>query len=108
MGGQQYGYIITMFFILINTLVNRVRWYRAKADAKRWEEEVDILHAEMTRTYQMFKFLCNIWKQAGNAHGVPKRGYLEFALEHSYMYEKLAKDTNNNIISVDGPDAHMD
>ena len=54
--------LLQCFSILINTLVNRVRWYRAKADAKRWEEEVDILCAEMTRTYQMFKFLCNIWK----------------------------------------------
>ena len=71
---------------------NRVRWFRAKAELDRWNEEVCILEAEFARTARTFEFLSNAWAQSVKGPIGDKRGYSAFASERSDMYARMARN----------------
>ncbi|KAI0686739.1 hypothetical protein BC835DRAFT_1287652 [Cytidiella melzeri] len=41
----------------------RVHWCRTKARAERWEEEMELVKTEMTRTIRFFAFYAHLWER---------------------------------------------
>jgi hypothetical protein len=73
-------------------VVNRVRWFRAKADVERWEEEERILRKEFEFTYHTFKFLSEAWIKTITTRSDAAPGYVAYAHERAEMFEKMAND----------------
>ncbi|TDL22683.1 hypothetical protein BD410DRAFT_803124, partial [Rickenella mellea] len=82
------------------TLVQRVKWFRARADKERSEEEVNILHEEFQRTMRSFSRMSEHWKTLGQdtKHSAGKRAY---ALGRSWMYCCMKDEAKNLFASLD-------
>ena len=68
-----------------------MRWFRAKADYERWEEEVLLLQEELKRTHRTFRFLSDAWINSISRDKC-KRGYSEYAHERASMYTRMANE----------------
>ncbi|EPS93355.1 hypothetical protein FOMPIDRAFT_1090982, partial [Fomitopsis schrenkii] len=59
--------------VLNVSIVDRVQWFRARAEVDRINEEVNKLHAEFKRTHQGFKSMASAWEalltRADLSHG---------------------------------------
>ena len=83
-----------MFVLLDQTvLVDRVRWFRAKAEAERYKEEIEILEEEIRRTFTSFSRLRTVWEAL--AHGPHKSGYSSYAYKIAASWGKLADDMSS-------------
>lgn len=71
--------------------VDRVRWFRARADMHRWQEDVELIEAEFRRTIRSFENLASIWDKLA---GKDKReGYRAYGYRQSSMYTRMAKES---------------
>ena len=91
-----------IFFWLTTYLVDRVRWFRARADMKRWKEEVTILREEFKRTYRTFMFLSNTWSKSGMGFPESRPGYRIYAQERASVYLEMAKRCRSEFKSIEG------
>ena len=82
-----------------NDAVRRVRWFRAKAEMERYEEEVLILHQEIKRTQRTFTFLSNVWTSKAESES-SRPGYSAFAYERADMYSRMASDCESEYAEV--------
>jgi hypothetical protein len=73
-------------------VVNRVRWFRARAEVERWEEEERILRKEFEFTYRSFQFLSSTWSKTASVRTDRYPGYVSYAHERADMYLQMAKD----------------
>ena len=72
--------------------VNSVRWFRARADMQRWDEEERLLREEFKRCYRTFRFLMYVWTKTTHSSLADKAGYLAYAHERADMYKSMADD----------------
>ena len=95
----RYGLTSFMF------TVDRVRWFRTRAEMEHWEEEVLILCAEFNRTEWTFAFLSHAWKQTATTVIGAKLGYAAFAYKHADMYGHMAKHCRDTYVKFkfEGP-----
>ena len=86
---------------LLHHLVDRVRWFRARADMERWQEEVIILREEFKCTYRSFMFFSNAWRKAGLQFAESKVGYHAYALGRASIYLTLAVQCKEHFESIE-------
>lgn len=72
--------------------VNSVRWFRARADMQRWDEEEQLLREEFKRCYRTFRFLMYVWTKTTHTSLADKAGFLAYAHERADMYNSMAED----------------
>ncbi|KAH9924500.1 uncharacterized protein B0H18DRAFT_877822 [Fomitopsis serialis] len=72
-----------------NSLVDRVQWFRARAEVKRVNEEINKLHAEFKRTILGFKNMSRAWEQVSAKAGLSD-GARAYALRKVNMFNKLS------------------
>ena len=82
-------------------LVDRVRWFRARADMERWQEEVIILREEFRRTYRTFMFFSNAWRKSGLQFAESKVGYHAYALGRASIYLASAVQCKEHFESIE-------
>ena len=84
----QYTFAET--FLTYITVVDRVKWFRDRADRERFREEVEILEAEFERTITSFNRMSDIWTQL--ASGVTGPGSAAYAQRKAVMYQGLVEE----------------
>jgi len=71
--------------------VDRVKWFRDRAERDRWKEEIEILEEEFVRTEKSHTTMMETWSAlAEHRRGQP--GWPAYANKQSEMYRELARD----------------
>lgn len=70
--------------------VDRVKWFRDRADRDRFREEVEILEAEFERTVLSHTRMADVWTQLADASSGP--GAEAYAHKKACMYRGLANE----------------
>ncbi|KAJ3776407.1 hypothetical protein FB446DRAFT_842401 [Lentinula raphanica] len=68
-----------------------VHWFRAEADMERWQEQLEIKHAEFLRLIASFTKYRDAWNTI-SAYFSPTPGHRAYALEHRDMFDSLRID----------------
>jgi hypothetical protein len=73
--------------------VDRVRWFRARANRDRWREEVEILEEEFRSTYRSFTRMSEVWEQLATRceTSLEGRGRRAYAYRQVLMYDEMAR-----------------
>ncbi|KAH9932518.1 uncharacterized protein B0H18DRAFT_860635, partial [Fomitopsis serialis] len=79
--------------------VDRVQWFRARAEKDRANEEVNKLHAEFKRTILGFKNMSNAW-QAVSTKPELSEGARVYARKKADMFSKLSLQCANQFAST--------
>jgi hypothetical protein len=77
-------------FISYTALVDRVKWFRERADRDRFREEVQILEAEFERAIISFRRMSDVWTQLTSKVATP--GSAAYAHRKAIMYRGLEED----------------
>lgn len=84
-----FPFVLTVWIICCFA-VDRVKWFRDRADRDRFREEVQILEAEFERTIVSHARMADVWAQlAGTASGP---GATAYAHKKAYMYRCLSTE----------------
>jgi DNA-binding GntR family transcriptional regulator len=70
--------------------VDRVKWFRDRADRDRFREEVQILDAEFKRTIISFSRMSHVWNELAIKASSP--GSAAYARKKAIMYRGLEED----------------
>ena len=70
--------------------MDRVKWFRDRADRNRFREEVQILQAEFERTIVSHKRMAEVWTQLADTVSCP--GAAAYAHKKAEMYDGLAQE----------------
>ncbi|KAK1215180.1 hypothetical protein PQX77_022217 [Marasmius sp. AFHP31] len=92
--------------------VQRVRWFRARADMRRWIEEKEVLEEEFRRYIMACNRMADIWKEVSQVtptdgslkqalRGGSKSGYVVYALQKSRMFRRYAQEATNRFTKKD-------
>ncbi|KAJ3717726.1 hypothetical protein C8R42DRAFT_547207, partial [Lentinula raphanica] len=65
-----------------------VQWFRAEADMERWQEQLEIKHAEFLRLIASFTTHRNAWESLAKSYS-DSPGHLAYAREHQDMFDSL-------------------
>ena len=78
---------------LTKTKVDRVRWFRLRANRDRHIEEVHILKADMKRTIKSHQKFVEIWRSAvtKSTTNREQRGRNAYAIQTAIMHEQMAR-----------------
>ena len=79
------------FKILIQFVVDRVKWFRERASRDRQREEAEILEAEFQRTVISHSRMADVWCKLATNCG-PRLGAAAYAWKKHAMYTELAKN----------------
>ncbi|OCH85160.1 hypothetical protein OBBRIDRAFT_692560, partial [Obba rivulosa] len=66
----------------------RVEWFRARAEKERYDEEVNILHAEFRRTIKSFMKMSEVWEAAARKSD-RSPGAKAYAKQKSFMFKRM-------------------
>lgn len=69
--------------------MNRVKWFRDRAERDHLRDEVDICHAEFDRTVISHERMSDVWRQLGSTESCP--GAVAYARKKAGMYIDLAE-----------------
>ncbi|KAJ3777023.1 hypothetical protein FB446DRAFT_784650 [Lentinula raphanica] len=70
-----------------------VQWFRAEADMERWQEQLEIKHAEFLRLIASFKKHCDAWELLATQYSsCLTPGHTAYAKEHRDMFDSLRVD----------------
>ncbi|KAJ3715761.1 hypothetical protein C8R42DRAFT_725564 [Lentinula raphanica] len=75
-----------------------IHWFRAEADLERWQEQLEIKHAEFLRLIASFTKYRDAWDYV-SAHFSPTPGHRAYALEHRDMFDSLRIDAEEKFRS---------
>ncbi|KAH9907106.1 uncharacterized protein B0H18DRAFT_849414, partial [Fomitopsis serialis] len=79
--------------------VDRVQWFRARAEKDRANEEVNKLHAEFKRTILGFKSMSNAWEAVSTKTDLSE-GARVYARKKADMFSKLSLQCANHFAST--------
>ncbi|KAF8963731.1 hypothetical protein BDZ97DRAFT_1661232 [Flammula alnicola] len=99
--------------------IEKVQWFRARADMERWIEEVELLEEEFRRFIRGCQKLQEIWTSLSlsvndrytylprsisgtSATPKPSPGHCAYALQKADMYSKMASTAQNKFKTVGG------
>ncbi|KAJ3712073.1 hypothetical protein C8R42DRAFT_728368 [Lentinula raphanica] len=68
-----------------------VQWFRAEADMERWQEQLEIKHAEFLWLIASFTTHRNAWESLAKSYS-DSPGHLAYAREHQDMFDSLRVD----------------
>jgi len=71
--------------------VYRVNWLRARARAKRWHEEKDIVVKEMEWVIRTFRYMERGWRRRGEESGDNKPGHKAYAAKEEDRWNGWAE-----------------
>jgi hypothetical protein len=77
-------------FLTYIIVVDRVKWFRDRADRDRFREEVEILEAEFERTMVSFNRMSDVWTELASRATGP--GSAAYAQRKAVMYRGLAEE----------------
>lgn len=94
--------IMGAYTLLIKILdaVDRVQWFRARADMERWQEEVEILEEELWRMVRGCQRMDVVWTKM--AEKCEKAGYKAYALQKAFMFKRMSDDANTKLLKAGG------
>jgi hypothetical protein len=95
-----YSAYLTSHLRLV-TIADRVQWFRARAQAQRWEEEVEILEEEFRRTIRSFERMAEVWRLLAKAPDMAT-GYSAYAFKHTQMFSEMAEDCRGKFAAQGG------
>ncbi|KAJ3748192.1 hypothetical protein EV360DRAFT_76305 [Lentinula raphanica] len=75
-----------------------VHWFRAEADMERWQEQLEIKHAEFLRLIASFTKYRDTWNSISTQFS-PTPGHRAYALEHRDMFDSLRIDAEEKFRS---------
>ncbi|KAJ8087597.1 hypothetical protein PM082_006430 [Marasmius tenuissimus] len=70
--------------------LQRVPWFRAKADAQRWIEEVEILEEEFRRMIAGCNKMGEVWQRAAEGTEGRGSGHIAYAHQKSDMFRRMS------------------
>ncbi|THU88328.1 hypothetical protein K435DRAFT_803600 [Dendrothele bispora CBS 962.96] len=74
---------------------NRVKWFRARADMERWQEEVEILCEEFRRAIRACDKMELVWRrlaETSEGKGQGYRGYRAYACHQAEVYRERGRE----------------
>ncbi|KAL0058117.1 hypothetical protein AAF712_015211 [Marasmius tenuissimus] len=71
--------------------LERVPWFRARADVQRWVEEVELLEEEFRRMISGCEKMSVVWESAAKTPGQKNGGYVAYAYQKSVMFDRMSK-----------------
>jgi hypothetical protein len=77
---------------------NSIKFFRSEAEFQRWQEQVEIKHAELHRAVKYFLSFQTIWLELANAS--PSAGHLAYARCTAAMYGGLKAEIEDIIKQV--------
>jgi hypothetical protein len=80
-----------LWLMLFALSVDRVKWFRDRADRDRWKEEVEILDAEFQRTLVSRARMSQTWSELASKN-MAQPGAAAYAYRQSSMYRALADE----------------
>ena len=69
-------------------IVYRVNWLRARARAKRWDEEKDIVVQEMNCVVRTFGYMREVWEGRARNIGGDKQGHKAYAKREAERWQR--------------------
>ena len=102
-GARQASALSILRLMLIYTaiIVDRVQWFRDRAQMQCWEEEVEILEEEFCRTIRSFDRMAEMWTQLANTP-ITAMGYAPYTFRHAQMYHDMAEDCRRKFKAAGG------
>jgi hypothetical protein len=90
----EYFTLLSFFYTDTKKLVYRVNWLRAKARLNRWEEEVELVNAEMCWTVKTFEYNAKVWHEraVGCTGKSELRGRQSYALQQENMWLRWGQE----------------
>ncbi|KAF9555033.1 hypothetical protein CPC08DRAFT_726717 [Agrocybe pediades] len=102
-------------YLLNVTAVEKVQWFRARADMERWIEEIDLLEEELRRLERACHRMADVWKEMSTTVN-PKykytdpihslrdisNGHIAYALQKSKMYEEMGVRAKRSLLNAGG------
>jgi hypothetical protein len=78
---------------VVDSLVYRVSWLRAKARFDRWDEEEKMVRSEMTWTILYFQHQKEVWdERAKMSEVMEETGHTAYAMKQAEMWGKFAEE----------------
>ena len=78
-----------------------MQWFRARAQAHLWEEEVETLEEEFRRTIRSFEHMADVWTLLAKAP-VTGTGYSAYASKQAHVYGEMARDCRAKFEKLNG------
>lgn len=80
--------------------VYRVNWLRARARAKRWGEEKDIVMKEMEWVVGTFRYMEKVWETRAKNIGDEKLGHRAYAMRETDRWHKWTEIAKTEFAKV--------
>lgn len=90
---------LSIVLIIMNS-EDRVQWFRAEAEYKRWQEQYEIKQVEIIRASAWFTRMSKIWMDL--AESTESAGHAAYARKQGYMYSTMqdyAQKRRRNMLS---------
>ena len=91
-----------MRLVLTSKPVYRVNWLRARARAKRWSEEKEIVVKEMEWVIESFRHMEGLWKERAEKMGNEKPGHRAYAMRETERWNRWAGIAKTEVTQVTG------
>ena len=87
--------------MLIDEIVDRVHWLRAKAQFERWREEQDSIHNEAVWVPAYFHAKAELWSE-WRTFAIQEQllGHATYALRQAYAWEELSRSSTNALSHI--------
>jgi hypothetical protein len=86
--------------LTMTSLGNGVQWHRARAQAERWDEDVEILEEEFRRTVRGFARMSEVWTEMGENGDTG--GHRAYAMQKASAYGRMAKQARDQFEAAGG------
>ena len=81
-------------------IVYRVNWLRARARAKRWNEEKEIVVKEMEWVIETFRYMGKVWETRAKSMGNEKLGHRAYAARETDRWHRWAETAKTEFAKV--------
>jgi hypothetical protein len=71
---------------------NRVQWFRAEAEMRRWQEQAEQKLIEFLRCMTTFATMSDVWTSLSNMQPDNSPGHVAYARKTAAMYARMEKD----------------
>ena len=86
--------------IIYVKIVYRVNWLRARARAKRWDEEKVIVEQEMSWVVKTFGYMRGTWEVRAGDMGDDKLGHKAYAAREAERWQRWAETARTEFARV--------
>jgi hypothetical protein len=76
---------------------NRVQWFRAEADMRRWQEQIEQKLAEFLRCIRSFGKMKDGWTKLAFSQSPDLPGHVAYAKKTADMYARMERDAERRL-----------